>query len=101
MRAADHLTMSAATHRTPDSGATGQVQPVVVTPGVMSPPLPAQRGPGLMAMQSRSARGFMAPDPSMRAFDWSRDGVAGLWLIVAILAFVLWIVLLGHGVGQR
>lgn len=93
--------MNLAAHQTSDSEPTGHPQPVVVRPGVMAPPLPAQPGPGLMAMQSRSGRGFMAPDPSMRPLDWSRDGVAALWLIVGILAFVLWIVLLGHGIDHR
>jgi hypothetical protein len=33
-------------------------------------------------------------------FEWSQDGVTFLWLLVLILAFVLSIVLLGHGVDR-
>lgn len=43
----------------------------------------------------------MQPDPSVATFEWSRDGVASLWLLALILGFVLSIALLGHGLGQR
>ena len=43
----------------------------------------------------------MQPDPSVPTFDWARDGVASLWLLALIFGFVLWIAVLGHGVGSR
>ena len=36
-----------------------------------------------------------------RDFDWAKDGVASLWLLALIFGFVLWIAVLGHGVGPR
>ncbi|HJU37257.1 MAG TPA: hypothetical protein VJ716_07565 [Gaiellaceae bacterium] len=69
--------------------------------GTMSPPLPRRRVPGLMSVPARSRRGFMQPDPSGPTFDWSRDGVASLWLLALILGFVLWIAVVGHGIGPR
>jgi hypothetical protein len=39
----------------------------------------------------------MEPDPSAPVFDRSRDGVAFLWLVALILAFVLSVGLLGQG----
>ncbi|HEY3549769.1 MAG TPA: hypothetical protein VGK69_01770 [Gaiellaceae bacterium] len=54
-----------------------------------------------MSVTARSRRGFMQPDPSVATFEWSRDGVASLWLLALILGFVLSIALLGHGLGQR
>ncbi len=35
-------------------------------------------------MQSRPSRGFMEPDPNAPPFEWSRDGIAFLWLIALI-----------------
>ncbi|HJQ50822.1 MAG TPA: hypothetical protein VJ838_09945 [Gaiellaceae bacterium] len=50
-----------------------------------------------MAIRARPARGFMTPHPDAPAFEWSQDGVAFLWLVVLILAFVVTVGLLGHG----
>lgn len=72
-----------------------------VLSGTMSPPRPKRRVPGLMSVTARSRRGFMQPDPTVATFEWSRDGVASLWLLALILGFVLSIALLGHGLGQR
>lgn len=69
--------------------------------GVMSPPRPIGSVPGLMSMSARPAPGFMQPDPSVLALDWSRDGVAFLWLVALILGVVVWVALLAHGVDQR
>jgi hypothetical protein len=66
-------------------------------PGLMAPPIPQRSGPGLMAIQARPARGFMVPHPDAPAFEWSQDGVAFLWLVALILAFVVSVGLLGHG----
>jgi hypothetical protein len=62
----------------------------------MSPPIPARPAPGLMTMASRPVRPLMEPDPNAPVFDSSRDGVAFLWLVALILAFVLSISLLGQ-----
>src|ERR687888_110199 len=51
------------------------------------------RQPGLMSMPSRPDR-LTTSDPNGPSFEWSRDGVAYLWLLVLVLAFVLWIGLL-------
>lgn len=69
--------------------------------GTMSPPLPRRPLPGLMSVPARARRGFMQPDPSVATFDWAKDGVASLWLLALIFGFVLWIAVLGHGVGPR
>jgi hypothetical protein len=53
-----------------------------------------------MSIASRPGRGFMQPHPNAQGLDWSRDGIAFLWLLALILAFVLWIGLLGHGAGH-
>jgi hypothetical protein len=50
-----------------------------------------------MAIQVPPARGFMAPHPDAPAFEWSHDGVAFLWLVALILAFVVTVGLLAHG----
>lgn len=63
-------------------------------PGLMAPPVPQRLGPGLMAIQARPARGFMVPHPDVPAFEWSRDGVAFLWLVALILAFIVTVGLL-------
>jgi hypothetical protein len=67
--------------------------------GVMSPPRSAEPGPGLMSMSmpSRLSRGLMEPAPNTPPFDWSRDGIALLWLIALMLAFVLEIGLVARG----
>ena len=65
-------------------------------PGLMAPPIPQRSGPGLMAIQARPARGFMVPHPDAPAFEWSQDGVAFLWLVALILAFVMTVGLLAH-----
>lgn len=67
----------------------------------MSPPTPPGSVPALMSMPGRPARGFMRPDPNVATFDWSTDGVAFLWLLAVMLGFVLWVALLGHGIGRR
>ena len=64
-------------------------------PGLMSPPTPPAFQPGLMSMPSRPDRPTTS-DPNGPSFEWSRDGVAYLWLLVLVLAFVLWIGLLAH-----
>ena len=89
---------NSATDSAPASGTTGRAQPVLV--GVMSPPTGAALGPGLMATHSRSRRGLMELHSGAAPFEWSRDGVAFLWLVVLILAFILSIVLLGHGIDR-
>jgi hypothetical protein len=66
-------------------------------PGLMAPPIPQRSGPGLMAMAARPGRGFMVPHPDAPAFDWSRDGVAFVWLVALILGFVVSVALLAHG----
>ena len=63
-------------------------------PGLMAPPVPQRSGPGLMAIQATPARGFMVPHPDAPAFEWSRDGVAFLWLVALILAFIVTVGLL-------
>ncbi|HEU5405995.1 MAG TPA: hypothetical protein VFU52_07915 [Gaiellaceae bacterium] len=50
-----------------------------------------------MAIPARPGRGFMEPHPDAPAFEWSRDGVAFLWLVALILAFVVTASLLAHG----
>ena len=50
-----------------------------------------------MAIQGRPARGFMVPHPDAPTFEWARDGVAFLWLVALILAFVVSAGLLEHG----
>jgi len=50
-----------------------------------------------MAIQARPARGFMTPHPDAPAFDWSRDGIAFLWLVALILGLVVSVGLLAHG----
>ncbi|HET8558373.1 MAG TPA: hypothetical protein VFU52_07450 [Gaiellaceae bacterium] len=50
-----------------------------------------------MAIPARPGRGFMEPHPDAPAFDWSRDGVAFLWLVALILALVVTASLLAHG----
>lgn len=47
-------------------------------------------------MAARPGRGFMAPHPDAPAFDWSRDGIAFLWLVALILGFVVSVGLLGR-----
>lgn len=69
--------------------------------GVMSPPRPNGSVPGLMSMSAPPVAGFMQPDPNSPALDWSRDGVASLWLVALVLGVVVWVALLAHGVGQR
>jgi hypothetical protein len=64
--------------------------------GLMSAPIPDRPAPGLMSMASWPVRPLMEPDPNAPAFDRSRDGVAFLWLVALILAFVLSISLLGQ-----
>ncbi len=66
-------------------------------PGLMAPPIPQMPRPGLMAISGRPGRGFMVPHPDAPAFEWSRDGVAFLWLAALILGFVLTVGLLAHG----
>lgn len=66
-------------------------------PGLMAPPVPQRSGPGLMAIQGRPARGFMVPHPDAPAFEWARDGIAFLWLVALILAFLVSVGLLEHG----
>jgi hypothetical protein len=66
-------------------------------PGLMAPPLPQRSGPGLMAIAAQPGRGFMEPHPDAPAFEWSRDGVAFLWLVALILAFVVSVGLLARG----
>jgi hypothetical protein len=67
-------------------------------PGLMAPPIPQTPRPGLMvAIPARPGRGFMEPHPDAPAFEWSRDGVAFLWLVALILAFVVTASLLAHG----
>jgi hypothetical protein len=51
-------------------------------------------------MPHRPGRSFMAPHPHAQSFDWSRDGVAFLWLVALILGLVVWIGLLAQGLGQ-
>jgi hypothetical protein len=50
-----------------------------------------------MAISARPGRGFMVPHPDAPAFEWSRDGVAFLWLVALILSFVVTASLLAHG----
>jgi hypothetical protein len=64
--------------------------------GLMSAPVPERPAPGLMSMASRAVRPLMEPDPNAPAFDRSTDGIAFLWLVALILAFVLSISLLGQ-----
>ena len=66
-------------------------------PGLMAPPIPQVPRPGLMAIPARPGRGFMEPHPDAAAFEWSRDGVAFLWLVALILAVVVTASLLAHG----
>lgn len=66
-------------------------------PGLMAPPIPHAPRPGLMAIPARPGRGFMEPHPDAPAFEWSRDGVAFLWLVALILALVVTASLLAHG----
>lgn len=54
-----------------------------------------------MSMSARPVAGFMQPNPNSPAVDWSRDGVASLWLVALILGVVVWVALLAHGVGHR
>ncbi|MFZ0342560.1 MAG: hypothetical protein WAL31_09520, partial [Gaiellaceae bacterium] len=63
--------------------------------GLLSAPVP-QSMPGLRSIGSGPVRPLMEPDPDAPTFDRSRDGVAFLWLVVLILAFVLSIGLLGQ-----
>jgi hypothetical protein len=65
-------------------------------PGLMAPPIPQRSGPGLMAIQGPPGRGFMVPHPDAPAFEWSRDGIAFLWLVALILGFIVAVGLLGH-----
>ena len=67
--------------------------------GVMSPPRPAEPGPGLMSVPVRHSRGIMEPDPNAPPFEWSQDGVVFLWLIAFILALVLELQIVAHGNG--
>jgi hypothetical protein len=53
-----------------------------------------------MSTSRRSGHGLMEPDPNAPPFDWRRDGVALLWLVVLILALVVWIGLLAQDSGQ-
>ena len=62
----------------------------------MAPPTPRAFGPGLMAIAARPGRGLMTPHPDAVAPDWPRDGVAYLWLVALILAFVVSVALLEH-----
>lgn len=64
--------------------------------GLMSAPVPHRSMPGLMSIGSGPVRPLMEPHPDAPAFDRSRDGIAFLWLVVLILAFVLSIGLLGQ-----
>jgi hypothetical protein len=66
-------------------------------PGLMAPPIPQAPRPGLMAISARPGHGFMVPHPDAPAFEWSRDGVAFLWLVALILSFVVTASLLAHG----
>lgn len=96
--------MSSAAERNPEhaplrSGSI-RAQPVPVRPGLMAARVTGTPGPGLMSIASRPGRGFMQPHPNAQGLDWSRDGIAFLWLLALILAFVLWIGLLGHGAGH-
>lgn len=54
-----------------------------------------------MAASSQPPRGLMEFHPSAAPVDWSRDGVAVLWLVAVILALVLSIALLGNGFGRH
>lgn len=65
--------------------------------GVMSPPPPRGSVPALMGMSARPGTGFMQPGPDGPVLDWSRDGVAFLWLVALILGVVVRIALLAHG----
>lgn len=58
-------------------------------PGLMAPPNPQRSGPGLMAIAARPGPGFMQPHPDAAAFEWSRDGVAFLWLVALILGCIV------------
>lgn len=42
-----------------------------------------------MATRARSGRGAMERDPDAPPFEWSRDGVATLWLFALILGFIV------------
>jgi hypothetical protein len=42
----------------------------------------------------------MEPAPNTSPFDWSRDGIALLWLIALMLAFVLEIGLVARGTAR-
>lgn len=53
-----------------------------------------------MSTGVRSGRGLMEADPDLPPFEWHRDGVAFLWLIALIVAFVVWIGLLAQDTGQ-
>jgi len=66
----------------------------------MSPATAVATGPGVMAAPSRSVRGLMEFHPSAPPVEWSRDGVAFLWLLALILALVLSLVLLGNGLDH-
>jgi hypothetical protein len=77
---------------------TRATETVLHRPGLMAPPVSARPVPGLMAISSRPGRGLMELHPSAPPFEWSRDGVAFLWLVALILALVVWVVLVGHGV---
>jgi hypothetical protein len=67
----------------------------------MSPPKPKGSVAGVMSRPGRAARGVMQPDPDVAAFDWSKDGVAFLWLVAVMLGCVVWIGLLQHGIGRH
>jgi hypothetical protein len=70
------------------------------TIGVMSAPLPPTAGPGVMSTSWRPGRGLMEPNPDLPPFDLRRDGVALLWLLALMVAFVVCIGLLAQGSGQ-
>ena len=69
--------------------------------GLMAPATAPVPGPGLMAAPSQPLRGLMEFHPGAAPLEWSRDGVAFLWLIAMILALVLSVALLGTGFGRQ
>jgi hypothetical protein len=83
-----------------DSDRRNRTEAVVLRPGVMAPPRLREPGPAVMALPVRRTRGLMELHPNASPLEWSREGVTFLRWLALVLAFVLWIVLLGHGVGQ-
>jgi hypothetical protein len=84
-------------HAPRSDGSSRWREPHGATRGVMSPPGSAEPGPGLMSIPSRPSRGLIEPDPNTPPFEWSRDGIAFLWLTALMLALVLEIGLVARG----